>query len=384
MSSANIQRRISVWPTIIPVNSSECRKIIATTSTTRRNKSALIGQPCLTPFESLKKEDMWPLFETQLSISEYKVFSAYCDRSNIIVDEQNGFRPGRSCEEYIFTLTTIIRNQFAKSKPLFTSFIDLKKAFDWVDRDLLMYRLLTYGINGNIYNAIKSLYQHTMPSVHLNEYMSEWFPVTSGVKQGDNLSPILFCLYINDLTLTLKENNIGVNIDGHTICILLYADDLQTLLDIAQDWCYKWKLNINVEKSKVMHFRPDKKKQSNVNFSFGDMPLQYCESYKYLRIYLDPHLKFNCCIKTLADSGGRALGSLLSKFKHLKDVRYKAYTKMYTSQISTILEYCSSIWAHTKASECDLVQNRAMQYFTGSAWVHPCSCSKWGDGLVTL
>ena len=94
-----------------------------------------------------------------------------------------------------------------------------------------MYRLLTYGINGKIYNAIKSLYQHTMSSVHLNEYMSEWFPGTSSVKQGDNLSPIIFCLYINDLALILKENNIGVNIDGHTTCILLYADDIVSLAE---------------------------------------------------------------------------------------------------------------------------------------------------------
>ena len=79
----------------------------------------------------------------------------------MFVDEQNGFRSGRSCEEHIFTLTTIVRNQFAKSKALFTPFIDLKKAFDWVDRDLLMYRLLTYGINGKIYNAVKSMYQNT-------------------------------------------------------------------------------------------------------------------------------------------------------------------------------------------------------------------------------
>ena len=82
-------------------------------------------------------------------------------------------------------------------------------------------------------------------------------------------------------------------------------------------------------------------------------------------IYLDPHLKFNCHIKTLADSGGRALGSLLSKFKHLKDVTYKTYTIMYASQIPTIRDYCSSVWAHTKASECDFVQNRDMRYFLG-------------------
>ena len=50
--------------------------------------------------------------------------------SNILVDEQNGFRSGRSGEEHIFSLTTLIRNQFTKSKPVFASFIDLQKVFD--------------------------------------------------------------------------------------------------------------------------------------------------------------------------------------------------------------------------------------------------------------
>ena len=85
--------------------------------------------------------------------------------------------------------------------------------------------------------------------------MSEWFSVISGVKQGDNLSPTLFCIYINDLAMALKETNIWVNVEDHKICILLYADeivllaenetDLQILLDITYDWCYKWKLTIN-------------------------------------------------------------------------------------------------------------------------------------------
>ena len=65
--------------------------------------------------------------------------------------------------------------------------------------------------------------------IPLNEYMSEWFPVTPSVKKEDHLSPILFCPYIHDLALTLKETNIGVNIDGHEICILLDAEVIFTI-----------------------------------------------------------------------------------------------------------------------------------------------------------
>ena len=299
----------------------------------------------------------------------------YCNMSNILVDEQNGFRSARSCEEHIFSLTTLIRNQFTKSKPVFASFIDLQKAFDWVDRDLLMYRLLSYGINGKIYKAIHSLYNKTVSCVLLNQNVTDWFSVTSGVKQGDNLSPTLLCIYINDLAETLKRLNIGIKVNGKNICVFLYADDivllaenekdLQTLLNTTHEWCSKWKLNINVEKSKIMHFRQHRKQQSNFQFKYGSTTLEYCPYYKYLGLYLDPNLNFNNGITTLADSGGRAFGAVIAKLKHLKDVRYKTFTTIFNSQIATILDYSSSIWSHKKAPECDVIQNKAMQYFLG-------------------
>ena len=87
--------------------------------------------------------------------------ATYCEFLDIFVDEQNGFRKNRSCEDHLFSLTSIIRNQINNRKPVYAAFIDLEKAFDWVDRNLLLYRLLQYNIDGKMYNAVKSLYSRT-------------------------------------------------------------------------------------------------------------------------------------------------------------------------------------------------------------------------------
>ena len=141
----------------------------------------------------------------------------------------------------------------------------MQKAFDWVDRDLLKYKLLSIGINGKIFNAIDQLYKKTVSCGKLNQFKTNWFEVNSGVRQGDSLSPTLFNIYINDLIIDLNSMDLGVDINGRRVCCLLYADDivifcntesdLQKLLDRAHRWCYKWKMQINYEKSNIVHFR---------------------------------------------------------------------------------------------------------------------------------
>jgi hypothetical protein len=76
--------------------------------------------------------------------------SSYFETLNILVDEQNGFRMKRACIDHIFSITAIIRNRLTCSKSTFSCFIDFKKAFDFVDRKLLLYRLLMYKVNGNV------------------------------------------------------------------------------------------------------------------------------------------------------------------------------------------------------------------------------------------
>ena len=78
----------------------------------------------------------------------------------------------------------------------------MKKAYDYLARDSLFYKLGLYGIKGKFLRAIRSLYQNTSSCVQVNNYTTEWF-INSGVKQGDNLSTSLFSLYINDLALEI-------------------------------------------------------------------------------------------------------------------------------------------------------------------------------------
>jgi len=89
----------------------------------------------------------------------YSVFinyrlSSYLEEHDLLSEEQNGFRKNGSCEDHVFTLNSVIRN----NPNVIASFIDLKKAFDFVDRDMLLYKLLLNTIDGKLYNSIKSLY----------------------------------------------------------------------------------------------------------------------------------------------------------------------------------------------------------------------------------
>ena len=95
------------------------------------------------------------------------------------------------------------------------------------------------------------------------------FDITSGVKQGDVLSPTLFSMFLNDLAIGIKDLGYRVNLGNSEICILLYADDivliapdessLHAMVNFVSSWCSKWRMVVNTEKTKVVDFRPPRK-----------------------------------------------------------------------------------------------------------------------------
>ena len=79
----------------------------------------------------------------------------YLDFEGLLEEEQNGFRSKRDCVEHIYSLTSVIRNRMTLGNSTFCAFIDFQKAFDWVDRDMLLYKMMCYNINGLFYKSVQ-------------------------------------------------------------------------------------------------------------------------------------------------------------------------------------------------------------------------------------
>ena len=142
----------------------------------------------------------------------------YYETNKILADEQNGFRPNRSCIDHIYCLHNICNVRKKLRQETFLTFIDFQKAFDFVFHPFLYHKLINMGVTGNIYHSIKSLYKSPKSCVILNNELSDWFLVSSGVHQGDSLSPVLFASFINDLALDIKDAGAGVYMGGESKC----------------------------------------------------------------------------------------------------------------------------------------------------------------------
>ena len=113
-----------------------------------------------------------------------------------------------------------------------------------------MYKVsTTFVVHGRLFNTLSTIYESSTAQIRLNGALSDPFNVSSGVKQGDIINPLLFSMYLNDLATGIKELNCGVEMNSLILSILLYADDivliapdekcLQKMIDYVSDWCRK-------------------------------------------------------------------------------------------------------------------------------------------------
>ena len=178
----------------------------------------------------------------------------------VYVKAQAGFRSNMSTVDNIFVLHGIINHLLNKGEKLFCAFVHFTKAFDYVVRDIIWFKLIKLGVRGKILDIIRSMYQNVKSKVKYDNSISTSFECSLGVRQGECLSPFLFAMCLNDLEdeFYLKGSN-GIDIGMLKIFLLLYADDiinfarsaeeLQNNLDHLHEYCNRYKLIVNTSKT---------------------------------------------------------------------------------------------------------------------------------------
>ena len=276
----------------------------------------------------------------------------FLDSNNIISKEQIGFTKDASTADHIFTLKTMIQKYTKGNAKLYTCFIDFRQAFDKVWHSGLFYKLSKLNINNHFLRIVQNMYSKIKLRVKVHNKLTEEFKSTVGVRQGDNLSPILFNLYINDLPSHLSKLNADpVTIGPSKLNCLLYADDvillsttksgLQKCIDAIKSYSEQWKLEINLNKTKTLTFN---KSGSFIdeNFYLGQDKIESVNSYTYLGLDLDSSGTFENAISKLSEKGLKAL----FKLYRLTDFNYNLPTMIhiFDHTIAPILLYGAEVW----------------------------------------
>ena len=280
---------------------------------------------------------------------------SYLEGNQLLCEEQNGFRKRRSCIDNIMMLTMIGRKIIKRKGSMFGGFIDLKKAYDSVDRCALWNRLKSLGIGGKIFDSIKAIYSDLKCKVKVGDKCSDSFPVDVGLRQGCVLSPILFSAYVNDLMEELRREHVGIEVEDIQIPGLMFADDivvfaesevqLNRALEVVNKWCCKWKMKINVGKSGVIHFRDKRRiKRCKEVFRIGGEVIQMVAEYKYLGVIIDESLKGDRMMESVMENGRKALYGVNRLIRGLGNVGWETFTKLYMSYVRSSMLYAAEIW----------------------------------------
>ena len=279
--------------------------------------------------------------------------------------------------DHVFTLKSLIDIFLHKKKKLFCAFVDFKKTFDTVWRSGLWIKLISFGITGKLFNVIRNIYNNIKSCVQVNGQKSDYFSCYTGVRQGGNLSPLLFALYLNDLESFLKYNHVNnLKLNDNIfdqflkIQILLYADDtvllsdnadgLQYSLNCLARYCEHWKLQVNTSKTEIVIFSKGKFKKS-YNFTFNNNKVNIVDSFKYLGVYFNYNGSFIYHKKFIFGQAQKAFFALLKKSKEL-ELPVDIQLELFDYLVLPILIYGCKIWGYENISILDKLHLKFLKY----------------------
>ena len=303
------------------------------------------------------------VFERLLHSRLYSFFQTH----SIICDEQFGFRKGFSTDMALLTTVDHITASLDSGLNVVGLFLDLKKAFDTVDYDVLLRKLSFYGIRGNALLLCQNYLNGRLQSVSFDGVRSSVLPVTCGVPQGSILGPLFFLVYINDMKHALTTARPILYADDTNI--FLSGKDLTTLtsdfnmqLSQLNKWFTTNRLSLNVSKTHAMLFTLNKDlSPDSLKLCIDQSDIDTVADTKFLGIYIDRKLTWNTHISHACNKVSKSIGILYKVSKYLNS---NTLLMLYNCFILPYLSYGNLVWGNAAASHITrlfLLQKRAIR-----------------------
>jgi hypothetical protein len=294
--------------------------------------------------------------------------------NNLLYTSQYGFRSMHSTELAALELCDRIICELDKGETPINIFLDLSKAFDTIDHTIMLSKLKYYGFSDISLALLESYLSGRQQFVNFNDVKSDLMPLSTGVPQGSILGPLLFLIYVNDISEVSNLFKPIVYADDTTLSATLGtfkvgSDSWETMesninneLGKYSEWFKLNKLSINTSKTKAMLFHMPQKTLQYPILSLDNDIIEYVREFNFLGIVIDENLNWKSHVNKISTKISKIVG-LLTKLKHFLPERI--LLNIYNALIVPHLNYGALLWENSY-QRVFMLQKKAVRAVTNS------------------
>lgn len=291
-----------------------------------------------------------PVFSKILEKIVYKRLVTYFTNNNVLSDCQFGFREKCSTEMAVHSLTTNLYTAFDDREFGLGVFLDLSKAFDSIDRDIILGKLDHYGVKGTELRWFRSYFSHRTQYSVYNDSKSSVCAVDYGVPQGSIIGPLIFIMYMNDIVNSSKLLRYIMFADDTSV--FATSSNLNTLftmmsteLNNLNAWFISNRVTLNLSKTNYIIFhRNQKKVNGEFALEMAGSTIERVQETKFLGLIIDESLSWKSQVQHVL----RKISKFVPIFYKIRNsIPESSLQIIYNSLVYPHLTYCNSVWGRS-------------------------------------